>query len=70
MASDLPAYQGSAFEYTLPPNPHFTYGQGVDSTPNGKAWLEGEEEGWKVINPSIEDPLSVHDKSLLNSDCR
>lgn len=59
MATDLPSYTNDSFKYTLPPNPSFHYGQSVDSTPQGKEWVEGEKDGWKVIDTSKEDPLLV-----------
>lgn len=56
MATDLPPYTGPPFEYSLPPDPEFQLGQDVGHTEQGKAWLEGEKEGWKVIDTTIEDP--------------
>ncbi|KDR69456.1 hypothetical protein GALMADRAFT_921283 [Galerina marginata CBS 339.88] len=44
------------FKYTAAPNPGWTYGQGVDATPDGRAWMEGEKEGWTVVDGSTEDP--------------
>ncbi len=64
MATDLTSYTDGPFEYTLPPNPQFQFGQAVDSTPQGKKWVEGEKEGWKVIDTATEDPLSVKSSSL------
>ena len=37
-------------KFTETPNPTWSYCQRVDSTPAGRAWLEGEAQGWKVIN--------------------
>ena len=46
-------------KYTTPPNPTFTYGQDVDATEAGRAWLEGEKAGWKVVDASTEDTAYV-----------
>ncbi|KAI6011120.1 hypothetical protein EDC04DRAFT_2871105 [Pisolithus marmoratus] len=37
-------------KYTEPPNASWTFGQKIDNTESGRKWLEGEEQGWKVIN--------------------
>ena len=51
-------------KYTESPNPTFRYGQKVDATEDGKKWVEGEKAGWTVVDPSKEEPQSVH-MSLL-----
>ena len=52
----LPPFDSSAQSiYTQPPNPTWTYGQRVDATPEGKAWVSGESEGWKVYNTAETD---------------
>ncbi|OBZ65907.1 DNA-directed RNA polymerases I and III subunit RPAC1 [Grifola frondosa] len=57
----LPAFNQSAkFQYTESPNPSFTYGQKVDTTTEGKEWLEGEKAGWKLVDTSKEDPLKLY----------
>ncbi|TFY59011.1 hypothetical protein EVJ58_g6048 [Rhodofomes roseus] len=58
MAADIPPFN-SSFEYrsTLSPNPQWTYGQKMADTPVGKAWLEGEKDGWKVVDTATEDKL-------------
>lgn len=45
--------------YTQPPNPTWTYGQRVDATPAGKAWVAGESEGWNVYNTAETDKAYV-----------
>ncbi|CAL1704539.1 unnamed protein product [Somion occarium] len=59
-SSDLPAFTESTFQYTQPPNPSFKFGQKVDATPEGKAWADGEKEGWKVIETDKEDPMKLY----------
>jgi len=60
MTSNLPAYDpNSDFKYTASPNPSWTYGQGIEATPAGRAWAEGEKKGWKVVDTSKEDPRYV-----------
>jgi hypothetical protein len=55
MIQGLPAFDSSkSFEYTQPPNPGWKYGQPVGTTPEGKAWVEGEKAGWKVVDASKE----------------
>lgn len=47
----LPAFDSNdQTQFTEPPNPTWSYGEKVDSTPEGQAWLEGEKQGWKTIN--------------------
>ncbi|KAI6044096.1 hypothetical protein EDC04DRAFT_3106552 [Pisolithus marmoratus] len=46
-------------KYTGPPNASWTLGQKIDNTESGQKWLEGEEQGWKVINPE-EDTAGVY----------
>ncbi|KAH9830591.1 uncharacterized protein C8Q71DRAFT_862343 [Rhodofomes roseus] len=61
MAADIPPFN-SSFEYrsTLSPNPQWTYGTKVADTPVGKAWLEGEKDGWKVVDTATEDKLKLY----------
>jgi len=48
-------------KFTEPPNPAWSYCQPVDSTPAGRAWLEGEKQGWKVINTAdYADPSKLY----------
>ena len=42
--------------YTRPPNPAWSWGQKIDSTPDGREWMEGEKQGWKTIVTAEEDP--------------
>ena len=43
-------------KYTAPRNPGFVYGQKVDATEDGKQWIEGEKQGWKVVDAAKEAP--------------
>ncbi|KAG6375234.1 hypothetical protein JVT61DRAFT_3448 [Boletus reticuloceps] len=47
-------------QFTEAPNPTWAYCQPLDSTPAGRAWLEGEEQGWQVIN------TEEYDQKVLN----
>ncbi|PSR74019.1 hypothetical protein PHLCEN_2v10203 [Hermanssonia centrifuga] len=46
--------------YTEKPHPGWVLGQRTESTPDGKEWVEGEKEGWKVIDTSKEDPMKLY----------
>jgi hypothetical protein len=47
----------TGFTYTEPPQPEWTYGQGIEATADGRAWAaEGEKAGWKTIDTAKEDP--------------
>lgn len=60
MSADLPPFEHAAqMKFTQVPNPEWTFGQGIDATPEGRAWMEGEKEGWKVVDASREDPTYV-----------
>ncbi|KAG6845003.1 hypothetical protein H0H87_001775 [Tephrocybe sp. NHM501043] len=50
----------SGFKITDAPNPSWTYGQRVDSTPEGREWLEGEKAGWKTVDTSTEDSRKLY----------
>ncbi|KAI0937877.1 hypothetical protein AcW1_003919 [Taiwanofungus camphoratus] len=61
MTSPLPEFDASLdFKFSQPPNPSWTYGQGVDATPDGKQWLDGENAGWKVVDAATEDPAQLY----------
>lgn len=53
-ASQLPPFT-HGLEYTEAPNPDWKYGQGVDTTIEGKQWMEGEKNGWKTVDTATED---------------
>lgn len=56
--SDLPAFKNETrTAYTAPPNPDWKIGQGLDATPEGRAWLEGEKAGWKFIETKTASPM-------------
>ncbi|KAJ8580326.1 hypothetical protein M405DRAFT_753393 [Rhizopogon salebrosus TDB-379] len=57
----IPAFDTTAnTTYTQSPNPTWTYGQRVDTTPEGKAWVAGESEGWKVYNTAETDKALLY----------
>ncbi|PCH37513.1 hypothetical protein WOLCODRAFT_128503 [Wolfiporia cocos MD-104 SS10] len=59
--ADLPPFNSTAqFRQTLPPNPQWTFGQPVDATPAGKAWVAGEEAGWDVVDADTEDKMKLY----------
>ncbi|KIP05124.1 hypothetical protein PHLGIDRAFT_44322, partial [Phlebiopsis gigantea 11061_1 CR5-6] len=51
---DFPA--GFAGQYTAPPNPTWTFGQKVEATPEGRAFMEGEKQGWTTVNAEEQSP--------------
>jgi hypothetical protein len=54
--SNLPPFTPTTeFKYTTSPNPGWKYGQNIASTPAGQAWMEGEKEGWTVLDTSKEE---------------
>ncbi|KAJ8519259.1 hypothetical protein ONZ45_g3799 [Pleurotus djamor] len=50
----------SDFEYTTPPNPNWRFGEQVESSDEGKAWLAGETNGWSVIDTSKIEPRNLY----------
>ncbi|KAG1740313.1 hypothetical protein EDB19DRAFT_1708975 [Suillus lakei] len=57
----IPPFDSTAYStYTQPPNPSWTYGQRIDTTPAGKAWLEGESAGWKIYNTAETDKTDIY----------
>ena len=46
----------TGFTFTEPPQPEWTYGQGIEATADGRAWAEGEKAGWKTIDTATDDP--------------
>ncbi|KAF9458930.1 hypothetical protein BDZ94DRAFT_1384796 [Collybia nuda] len=59
-SSDIPPFTPSEFKYTAPPNPGWRFGQRIEETAEGRAWMEGEKLGWKTIDPSAEDPSKLY----------
>ncbi|KAG2153446.1 uncharacterized protein EDB93DRAFT_1271008 [Suillus bovinus] len=55
----------SSSTYTQSPNPSWTYGQRVDTTPAGKDWLADESAGWKVYDTAEINKSNLN--KLLNS---
>ncbi|KAF9236880.1 hypothetical protein BU15DRAFT_88937 [Melanogaster broomeanus] len=61
MSAELPPFDTSFRpKFTQPPNPHWGLGQGVNSTPDGDEWMQGEKKGWKVVETAKEDPRLLH----------
>jgi len=54
-SEQLPPFSFDTLKLTQSTNPNFELGQKVDATPEGKAWLEGEKEGWKVVDTATAD---------------
>ncbi|KAH8088986.1 hypothetical protein BXZ70DRAFT_955111 [Cristinia sonorae] len=50
-STGLEAFTLPEFKLTEPPNPNFKIGQKVETTEEGKAWLEGEKAGWTQLKP-------------------
>ncbi|KAF9527462.1 hypothetical protein CPB83DRAFT_744656, partial [Crepidotus variabilis] len=48
------------FKLVAPPNPGWTYGQKIDCTTAGKTWSDGENAGWKIMDTSKEDAITVY----------
>ncbi|THH11519.1 hypothetical protein EW146_g8011 [Bondarzewia mesenterica] len=58
---ELPHFDEQAtFKHTAPPNSAWTYGQRVDATVEGKEWLSGERDGWKVVDAGSENPMKLY----------
>jgi hypothetical protein len=56
----VPAFNSTTHStFTQSPNPSWTYGEKVDTTPVGKDWLAGESAGWKVYNTAELDEAYV-----------
>ncbi|KAI6099000.1 hypothetical protein F5141DRAFT_1143918 [Pisolithus sp. B1] len=43
-----------------PPNPSWTFAQKIENTESGRNWLEGEKQGWKVIDTNREDTTRLY----------
>ncbi|KAI6110781.1 hypothetical protein EDD16DRAFT_1609659 [Pisolithus croceorrhizus] len=37
----------------------WTFAQKIENTESGRKWLEGEEQGWKIINAGQEDTAAI-----------
>ncbi|KAI6003481.1 hypothetical protein F5J12DRAFT_155297 [Pisolithus orientalis] len=56
-AMSLPPFDHDAHtKYTEPPNASWTLGQKIENTESGRKWLEGEEQGWQIINTAEDTP--------------
>ncbi|KAG1854970.1 hypothetical protein DFJ58DRAFT_727722 [Suillus subalutaceus] len=62
----IPPFDSTTYStYTQSPNPSWTYGQRVDTTPAGRDWVAGESAGWKIYNTAELDKVDI--TKLLNS---
>jgi hypothetical protein len=52
----VPPYPNTGFKYTEPANTSWTSGHKTDISAEGKEWVDGEKQGWKVIDPNNEEP--------------
>lgn len=58
---DLPPFDhASASTYTEPPTPGWTLAQPLSATPEGRAWLAGEKQGWEVVHADDADPYRIY----------
>ncbi|KAF8178441.1 hypothetical protein BJ912DRAFT_1130556 [Pholiota molesta] len=63
--SNLPPFTPTTeFKYTTSPNPGWKYGQNIASTPEGQAWMEGEKEGWTVLDTSKEELRKIYSNMI------
>ncbi|KAG2091226.1 uncharacterized protein F5147DRAFT_643259 [Suillus discolor] len=62
----IPPFDTTSYSTTTQsPNPSWTCGQRVDTTPAGKDWLGDESAGWKVCSTTEMDQTNLN--KLLNS---
>jgi len=56
----LPPFETNPpLKYTQSPNPAWKYGEGcAETSALGAKWVEGEKQGWKVVDTATEDPRS------------
>lgn len=60
-SSEIPPFDHSAgYKLTENPNPSWTWGDRIEKTAEGRAWADGEKEGWKVVDGAEEDARCVH----------
>ncbi|KAI6110783.1 hypothetical protein EDD16DRAFT_1609684 [Pisolithus croceorrhizus] len=53
-------YYRASTMFTEPPNPSWTFAQKIENTESGRNWLEGEKQGWKVIDTNREDTTRLY----------
>ncbi|KAI0319089.1 hypothetical protein OF83DRAFT_1170494 [Amylostereum chailletii] len=59
--SDLPTFDASfAPKFTASPNPAWKSPQPISESTHGQEWLDGEKEGWQVINAATENPWKLY----------
>ncbi|ESK92345.1 flavoprotein oxygenase [Moniliophthora roreri MCA 2997] len=56
----LPFDHNTPFKRREPPNPNWTFGQRIESTPEGRKWMEGEKAGWKTFDAAKEKPGDLY----------
>ncbi|KAI6110787.1 hypothetical protein EDD16DRAFT_1609741 [Pisolithus croceorrhizus] len=57
----LPPFNHDAHaRFTEPPNTSWTFAQKIENTEAGRKWLEGEKQGWKVIDTGREDTARLY----------
>lgn len=57
-SSQLPSYDHSkGIQFTEPPHSGWKFGQKIDSTPDGKEWVEKGKDGFKIIETANENPM-------------
>ncbi|KAL0947822.1 hypothetical protein HGRIS_013890 [Hohenbuehelia grisea] len=58
--ADLPPFTPSTFKQTEAPVPDWQSGQSVTESAEGREWIAGEEQGWKVIDTAAENPMNLY----------
>lgn len=59
--SELPPFAvGTKPKFTERPVPGWKYGQKVDTTPEGKEWVEGESAGFKFVDTATFEPMKLY----------
>ncbi|KAF8532529.1 hypothetical protein JB92DRAFT_2687646 [Gautieria morchelliformis] len=58
---DLPPFDPKpSFRMTQPPNPSWSIGDKVEDDAMGAAWMQGEQQGWTVVDASTQDPRKLY----------
>jgi hypothetical protein len=56
--SQLPPFDPThVLQYTQSPNPDWKFGRKLEESSMGAAWLEGDKQGWTVVDAESESPL-------------
>ena len=69
MTEELPPFkEESAFKYTKNPNPDWTFGTGLSTnTALGTQWKDDEIQGWKVFDPTKEEPRYDQERTYFET---